>query len=138
MNKSTKVGKVSARISHNSEYFFKDNKIQGSGAVSALVLDIFPHLYEITIKKIKDIFNKQELLAILNTGKGNKIIPGSLPVFFYRISDALEHNCEDVPDKISFEKKAKSLSIPEAFILEIWINKFWYGNSIDDQEEYIK
>ena len=38
-----KTGRISARVDQKTEEFFRENKLKGSGAVSSLVLESFPH-----------------------------------------------------------------------------------------------
>ena len=130
---------INARIDEKAYKFFHKYKVNKSGAVSAIVLNTFPVIYEATVQKIKDMFSEEELKAILSTGENHKILSGSLPVFYHRMSDAIQYFklCENYPiDKQTFLKKAQSLSLPEALIAEIWVNTFW--SSDNNIKEYIK
>lgn len=131
----TKDGYVSARTTKSTEKYFKGNKLKGSGAISSLVLESFPTIYQETVEETKKNFSREELLTILSSCNGHLIDP-KVPVL------------KDIPPmKQEFEgfdiqklrKKISSLPYSELFLIEIWANTFWYGNSpTDDPEEYIK
>ena len=131
-----KDGYVSARTSKKTDLFFKGNRLQGSGAISSLVLESFPVLYESTTEKIKQIFTREELLTILTSNNGRRISPED-PQLVDILRPIKDHKYKDF-DVTRFIEKANTLSLPEVFLVEIWANTFWYGEATDDPEEYIK
>lgn len=130
-----KTGRTAIRVSKATEEFFKDNKLTGSGAVSALVLDSFPFLYQKTVESLKENFSREELLTILSASNGRSV---DVEVSKLHCVWPIEHEFENF-DINKLRGKLSSLSHPELFIIEIWANTFWYGTSpTDDPEEYIK
>lgn len=126
---------LSNKVRPDIHDYFKGKKVKGMGNVAAALLNIFPKLYEVTITTIKQYFTDQELLALLKTGNSYNIIPGSMPVFYHRIDEAIKKGGPLVNDSV-FKQKIQSLSLPEAFIVELWICTFLDGNVL--AEEYIK
>ncbi|MEK0371252.1 MAG: hypothetical protein QQN55_08885 [Nitrosopumilus sp.] len=137
-----KTGYISARVNKSTEDFFRENKkLMGSGSVSSLILDIFPILYNETIKQMKKDFNRDELLIILTSFKGNVGHPSSE----YSRLKPIKNNKFNGFDFVTFELKFLNLTLSDRFIIEIWANKFWNGvtvgsvrNTSEDPEEYIK
>jgi len=109
-----KTGTISTRVSKSTETFFKNNKLKGSGAISALVLDSFHEIYASTVIRLKLDFKKDFLISLVKSQNGEKIDP----------------------ENIQF---VSTLSLADSFIINLWANAFWYGdNEIEDIEEYIK
>lgn len=135
-----KTGFISARVNSFTDDFFKGYKLQSSGSVASLVLDAFPTLYQVTVNKIKKLFTEQELIAIVSTGNGYAITPGMVPDFWWHISESIKYDLLDQQfeiDKDQILEKAKSLSLPESFIVELWANTFWYGGGMENDKKDI-
>ena len=136
-----KTDAITARVNSHTAEFFKGYKLQGTGALSSLVMDTFPILYKTTVQKIKKKFSHVELLVILSVFNGKTITPGIVSNFHYTAFEALKHtDLSEYPnfDKDEFLKKAASVSRPESFIIEVWANTFWYGGTKEEAEEYIQ
>ena len=126
---------LSNKVRPSVHEYFKGKKVKGMGTVSVALLNIFPKLYEVTIETIKKYFTDQELIALLKTGNSYNIIPGSMPVFYHRIDEAIKKGGPKINESV-LREKMQSLSLPEAFIVELWICTFLSGDV--EAEEYIK
>ena len=130
-----KTGRTAHRVRESTEKYFRNNRLKGSGAVSSLVLDAFPGLFKRTIKDVKEMFTREELLTILSSCNGRSI---DVEVSGLHSIHPMKHEFKNF-DINKLREKLSSLSHPELFIIEIWANAFWYGGDVtEDPEEYIR
>lgn len=142
--KGIKSGTIAARVGKRAKEFFTGFTLQSSGSVSSLVLEAFPGLYNVTVKKIKDLFTERELLAIIATHNGFAMTPGMLVDVWWHISEAIKYGALEFEvegfNKDEIIKKAKTLTLFESFVVGIWATNFWYGPDAEGRNilEYVR
>jgi hypothetical protein len=136
--------KITPRINEKSEEFFKTNfKSVNSGA--EYLLESIPAVARIYAGyQLKGKFTADELKLIIDVMNGTMLtaqFAGQhlLPNVQDGIAlDHLDEKWEIDADKL--KEKIKSLSIPDIFFLEIWIQGFWQQNTESgvELEKYIE
>lgn len=135
----TKSRHMSPRVTPKVHDWF-DSNFKTVNAGAQVVIGAFPNLFEKSLTEICWVFDKRELLLLLDAHEGHTIKEEYLG---QRVTLAVREACElrhrDKARSVIQEElltKLGSLSAFHLAVLEIWATNFWVNGFIDE-EKYV-
>ena len=140
-----KMKKIGPRVTEQTETFLKSN-FRSLSAGAEYITNAAPSVMKKFIgQDIKTRFLREELLLMVDVMNGTMLTAGiagqHLPL---NVADGIQLDRLDEKwevDGPALEEKLKTLSTPDLFFLEVWIQGFWEQLGTEDEiplEEYVK
>ena len=135
---------ISLRISDKARESLADN-FSGPNTGANYVLDSFPTLYRATLRELKGMFTRAELMLLIDCMNATMLTPGLCDEVVANAIDGMALDALDEKWEVSRAELTAKLTALTAFqiaALNIWTNAAWYGGGDDRPErsldDYIK
>ena len=135
---------ISLRISDKARESLADN-FSGPNTGANYVLDSFPTLYRATLRELKGMFTRAELMLLIDCMNATMLTPGLCDEVVANAIDGMALDALDEKWEVSRAELTAKLTAMTAFqvaALNIWTNAAWYGGGDDRPErsldDYIK
>ena len=139
MQKKTRKN-VSPRVFEETQAWYAKT-FESVNAGSEFILEAFPHLFKLTISRLKGKFSPGDLMLMIDVMNSAMLMPQhmgwTLPanVIDGIALDHLDKKWKIDGDKLN--KKLAELHLFESSCLEIWIQGFWNQDDHSNIEEYV-
>lgn len=127
---------ISLRISDKARECLADN-FSGPNIGAGYVIDSFPALYRATLRELKGMFTRDELMLLVDCMNATMLTPGLCDEVLTNAVDAMALDALDEKWEVNRAELTAKLTTLTAFqvaVLNIWTNAAWCGGG-DDREE---